>query len=493
MKACRKSSALRRCVLETLESRQMFAAGALDPTFSLDGKATVNFGGAPGVAADVAVQSDGKTVVAGTVTFTISNGARINRFAVARFNLNGTLDTTFGPSRNGSITFGVGDRGDASASSLATDLLGNIIVAGTASTSSGSQFAVARLLSTGLLDKSFDGDGKRTIRIKDQSQAEDVTVQADGKIVVVGGDKNGGDFDFAVARLNPLDGSLDPTFDGDGKRIIGLGANETARAVAIDYTGVPGINPNFGKIILAGHRFGPEYAVVRLTGEGALDNTFDRDGSFIGKIPGFSSVRINGVVIQPNGKTVLAGNALSGTVSLDTNAPAALDMTMILARHNTNGSIDNSFGADGNGVAKIDFGGVDKGGDVIVSTSGGLVLAGTTNGKFALAALTRDGKIDTTFGTGGKVVTDFAADGTADLVRMARGNSRRIVVAGGNNFKTARYLDVGANVLGGTININTLNVLSADPGNPPPGPVILSGTAPSKLTVAGRIFSQVLI
>src|SRR6187551_3638742 len=56
--------------LETLEPRRMFAAGALDPSFSFDGKATVNFGGAPAVAADVAVQADGKAVVAGTVTFT---------------------------------------------------------------------------------------------------------------------------------------------------------------------------------------------------------------------------------------------------------------------------------------------------------------------------------------------------------------------------------------------------------------------------------------
>src|SRR5205823_227076 len=147
--------------------------------------------------------------------------------------------------------------------------------------------------------------------------ANDVTVQADGKIVVVGGDLNGGglfssaDYDFAIARLNP-DGSLDKAFAGSGKRIIGLGASEDALAVAIDYTGIPGINPNFGKIILAGFRFGPEYPLVRLNGDGALDKTFDNDGSFIGKVPGASSVSINAVAIQPNGRIVLAGSALRG-------------------------------------------------------------------------------------------------------------------------------------------------------------------------------------
>src|SRR5207253_10985108 len=138
-----------------------------------------------------------------------------------------------------------------------------------------------------------------------------------------------------------------------------------------------------------------------------------------------------------------------------------LETSMILTRHNTDGAVDRSFGPDGNGVVHVDFGGVDKGGDVMVSARGGLILAGTTNGEFALAGLTRDGRIDTSFGTAGKVVTDFAADGTADRVRMAQGNGRRIVVAGGDRFKTARYLDLGANVLGGlTIGINTLPVLT---------------------------------
>ena len=467
------SDAMRTSIVEPLESRQMFAAGALDPSFSFDGKATVNFGGAPAVAADVAVQADGKAVVAGTVTFTTRDGGTINRFAVARFNLDGTLDRTFGPSRSGTTTFGVGDRGDASASSLAIDLIGNIAVAGTAATSSGKQFAVARLLPNGLPDTSFDGDGKRTIRIKDQSSAEDVAIGADGKIVVAGGDRNGGDYDFAVARLR-LDGSLDPTFDRDGKRIIGLGANEIARAVTIDYTGTPGINPNFGKIILAGHRFGPEYAIVRLSGQGALDGTFDGNGSFIGKIPGRSSVRINGLVIQPDEKIVLAGDALSGSTSLDTNNnTAAFDTSMILVRHNVNGSIDRSFGAGGNGVAVVDFGGLERGGDVINAANGGLILAGTTSGKYALAGLTRDGRIDTTFGAGGKVVTDFAADGTADLVRMAGGKDNRVVVVGGARFKTARYLDFGA---------------------ASPGAANLNLTARSRNTaLAGRIFSDLQI
>src|SRR5438477_96510 len=119
------------------------------------------------------------------------------------------------------------------------------------------------LMSAGALDPSFSADGKATVNFGSlPAVSADGEVQGGGKIVVVGGDLNGGglfssaDYDFAIARLNP-DGSLDKAFAGSGKRIIGLGASEDARAVAIDYTGIPGINPNFGKIILAGHRFGP--------------------------------------------------------------------------------------------------------------------------------------------------------------------------------------------------------------------------------------------
>jgi hypothetical protein len=198
-------------------------------------------------------------------------------------------------------------------------------------------------------------------------------------------------------------------------------------------------------------------------------------------------------VIQQSGKIVLAGNALSGTSSLDNNEPATFETSMILARHNTNGSRDKSFGPDGDGVARVDFGGLDQGGDVIVSSSGGLVLAGTTNGKFALSGLTRDGRIDASFGANGKVVTDFLADGTTDLVRMATRN-RRIVVTGGDRFKTARYFDAGAGILTTTnIDPGSLPQLS-DPNNPtPPGPVLLIGTAPSKPASGGRIFSELKI
>src|SRR5262245_25129798 len=117
----------RSTTFELLESRQMFSAGALDPSFSLDGKATMNFGaGVTAIATDAAVQSDGKTVVVGFVDL----GGGTRRFAAARFNFDGSPDTTFGTSGNGTFITAVGDIGDARARAVAIQPDGKIVIAG---------------------------------------------------------------------------------------------------------------------------------------------------------------------------------------------------------------------------------------------------------------------------------------------------------------------------------------------------------------------------
>jgi hypothetical protein len=190
---------------------------------------------------------------------------------------------------------------------------------------------------------------------------------------------------------------------------------------------------------------------------------------------------------------VVAGHAIDLKSSLDSNTPSTLKRSIALARHNTNGKIDTGFGGQGNGAAFIEFGGEQIGGDVIRSANGGLVVAGTTNGKFALAGLTSDGMLDSKFGTGGKVVTDFGADGTARLVRMSAASGKRIAVTGGELFKTARYLDFGAADPGLKFDPNALDQ-SLDPGGSSGGPVILSGTALAPAaSVTARVFSQVQI
>jgi uncharacterized delta-60 repeat protein len=484
------------CAFEALESRQMFAGGALDTGFSGDGLATLNVPGASVVSSDVAVQADGKTVVVGTAEFRHPSSI-IRRIIVARFNLDGSIDTTFGPAKNGMNIFGVGPKNSDFGNAVSIGLDGKIVVAGEAWMNRGSfsgDFAVARLLPDGTLDTSFDNDGVRTVRVKGDSRANDVVVLPDGKILIAGEDINGGgllsiaDFDFAVARLN-IDGSLDQTFAGGGKRIIGLGDEEFARAVAIDFTGIPGVNPNFGKIYLAGERTDfdgrNEYAIVRLTADGVIDNTFDKDGKVVGKFPGYSDAFLGGVTVQSNGKVVVTGHA---TDDKGSNTPVTV------ARFNTSGLIDKTFGLEGSGVAYIDFGGNDRGSDVIRSLTGGFIVGGTSDGKFALASVTKDGLLDTRFEGDGMVVTDFAPNVSGFRVGLASAAGRRIVVTGGHGFRTARYLDIGA-FTSGTKNIdpNSLPVLTPLSGSQPNGPVLLIGTKPSSPIGSQRIFSDLRI
>ena len=446
MKRTAKPSALNRCILETLESRQMMAGGTLDTTFSLDGKATVRFDGAQGFAQDAAVQADGKTVVVG---YTIVNGSSLTRFALARFNVDGTLDNTFGPDHTGKVLTQVTSGNLDMASAVAIQPDGRIVVVGSAGRFGGdfsSAFAVARYMPDGSLDRSFDLDGKLAFKVKGNSYAEDVALQRDGKIVIAGSDYNGGligaNHDFAVARLNPS-GSLDGTFGGgSGKRLIAMGEDEYARAVAIDYSGTRSSNPNFGKIVLAGDLQGSgrrEFAMARLNRNGTSDSTFDGNGQLAGKFRGYSKAFVRGLTIQPSGKYVIAGHAIDNSSTDDT--PIAL------ARYNADGTIDASFGISGSGAAIIDFGGADHGDDVVQTADGGLVVAGTSSGRFALAKLSANGALNTTFGSGGKVITDFAPDGTASNVRLAKSAGTQLVVTGGSLFKTARYRENGGTLI----------------------------------------------
>jgi uncharacterized delta-60 repeat protein len=498
MKRQRPSCALHASIFEPLESRQMFAAGAPDPGFGFgSGKSGI---GLPGraTAEDVAVQADGKTVVVGSISETADIKGN-SSVVVARFNADGTVDRTFGRLGGGFIILHFSALGKDQGKAVAIQRDGNIVVVGTANLETDRatpKFAVTRLLPNGSVDRSF---GLRKFTVKGASFAEDVAIQPDGKIVVVGSDFNGGIFnannDFAIARLN-RDGSLDKSFAGDGTEIIGMGEHERAFAVDIDTNGSPATNRHFGKIVLAGNRTDGDglhqYAVARLNRNGSLDESFDFDGSLVAKFPGYSKAFVNGVTIQPDSKIVVAGHAIDGTSTDDT--PIAV------ARHRTSGRIDSTFGAGSNGAAYIDFGADDVGGDVMLS-SGGLIVAGSTNNDFALASLTKDGLLDTRFGTQGKVVTDLGIGRTVNLVAMAASPNKRIVVTGGNTFGliAARYLDFGGFVASDKAKGPHLQLEAKPSGSLIVNPTGLSessiqmGSATAVLTAPLRIFSQVRI
>lgn len=423
---------------EKLEDRRLLAAGALDPSFSGDGKATINIGGKVVMQTDdVAVQSDGKTVIVGQARSTPSS--QTFKFAVARLNLDGSPDTTFGTNGTGIVTTNVGDKNFDTPSAVAIQGDGKIVVVGFSQVgtlvSSPTRFGVARFNTNGTLDKTFDGDGKRTIDFR--GYAEDVIIQRVAttkgiveKIVVVGTNDDGTIFtptnNFAIARLNP-DGKLDTTFSGDGKNQFGLGSDsESAQAVAID---------SAGRIVLGGYS-GKKFALMRVLGSNGAKDTSFLDPA-ITAFPGQTFSYIEDLLIQSGNRIVAAGR-----VSIGGN------LNFALARYNADGKRDLKFGGTSNGLVVTDFGGNDQAFGLIQSADGGLIVAGSSNGRFALASYTADGVPRTTFGAGGKLITDFpAGSGSGGAAGIAKGPGRRFVVAGGTPFRAARYLDTGANVV----------------------------------------------
>jgi uncharacterized delta-60 repeat protein len=206
--ATRSKSRGHRLRLESLEDRTNPGAGALDLTFGGDGKVTTAIGLSHDYASSMAIQADGKIVLAGAS----KNGSYVD-FALARYNADGSLDTSF--DGDGKLTTPIGSSDD-DVYCVAIQADGKIVAAGYSYNGSNNIFALARYNPDGRLDTSFDGDGKLTTPIGSSSgYARSVAIQADGKIVAAGYAWNGTYDDFAIARYN-ADGSLDTSFDGDG-------------------------------------------------------------------------------------------------------------------------------------------------------------------------------------------------------------------------------------------------------------------------------------
>jgi uncharacterized delta-60 repeat protein len=434
---------------EPLERREMFSAGALDTSFSVDGKATLDFFPPIGInvdAHDVAVQGDGKTVVVGTT----SDG----RFALARANFDGTPDTTFGAQHLGSVITQIAGptKDDAAAVTIQGD--GKIVVVGH-TVEALPRMIIARYLPSGALDPSFNGNGIEVTRAGARSvEATAVSIDANNRIVVAG---TSTEFDsqtnMFAARFN-TNGSLDTTFGGDGigTNIIQFPESAECRAMAIDRNGgSASANPFFGTIVLVGREVGSTQSAMtigRLTPDGWFDTRLEGNGRRT--FTAGSSVDINeanGVVIQSGGRIVVAGD-VGGFSS------AGKATFMALVRFRSNGTIDSSFGG-GTSPVLNKFGFDNQANDIIQSDDGSLIVGGYTgqtnfNGvhtsQFAVAKYSADGVLDTTFGTNGVTLTDFTSSGVTDasVARLAAGPGLRFVAAGGTAFATARYLDTGA-------------------------------------------------
>jgi uncharacterized delta-60 repeat protein len=445
---------------QPITSCTSISAGCLDTTFGGTGLVTTDTGGdnlPPNSHDDEGqvplIEHDGsvdKIVVAGFGDDPASVvGTYIYDVTVVRYNLDGTLDTTFGA---GGIARAVmpnaGVAGPVSGAALQPD--GKIVVTGFVG------FIVVRFNSDGTLDSTFGSGGMVTIQppktghTQSYSQAYGLALQSDGKIVVSG--YLGGY--AAVVRLNS-DGTLDNTFGSGGEVIMKSGV--VGRTLAIQNLTVGG---NTEQFILAA---GDDFSMMRLGPGGSLDPTFGPNGN--GQVTaGFcgSPSRAFAITFDASGNIVLAGYA-EGFNSTTTPKWAVVRFT-------AGGILDTTFGSFGAslpGKTAFDFLGGEgiAEGVAVQPADGKIVVSGwfwdpdtstTLKSYMGVARLNSDGTLDTSFGTGGVVGTDFGTEndyGAGVVLQPDGTNPPKILVTGsgappapgttntynGNYFGTARY------------------------------------------------------
>ncbi len=329
--------------------------GGLDATFSGDGMLSVALGSSTDIANSVALQPDGKIIVVGSSTiFDVELGFLRTVFAVARFNADGTADTLFSDTGSGNLTTAIGSS-DSSSAGVVLQPDGKILLFG----NSGRDFALVRYNVDGSLDTSFSGDGKLTTAIGVSTSAASAALQTDEKIVVAGtyyvngfdglvlvrynidgsldssfsgggivtngsmsatslalqtdgkivvaGSSYGGD--FALQRYN-IDGSLDTSFSGDGMVITTLpSSSDYANSVKLQ---------SDGKIVVAGSS-GNTFAVFRYNADGSLDTTFDADSTvdaFVSYIENAAPIALDSSVVISDAELNAAGNYGGSSIAL---------------------------------------------------------------------------------------------------------------------------------------------------------------------------------
>jgi uncharacterized delta-60 repeat protein len=430
------------------------AGGDLDPTFGTGGQVMTDFNRSTDIAFAVALQPDGKYVVVGT-TYT-NNDYSGEDFAIARYNTDGTLDTTFGV--NGKVTTDFPNLA-AVASSVVVQPDGKILVAGGAFPTFTflGDFKLVRYNPDGSLDTSFGSGGIVTTSFPGQgSYAFALVLQSDGKIIAAGTDfvnfsnEDNSNTDFALERYNP-DGTPDTTFGNGGQVTTDFdGFNDDVFSILVQ--------PD-GKLVAVGSAKNPatfyDFAAVRYLANGTIDTTFGVAGKVRTDFGHADFDQARSAALQPDGKIVAAGTTIFNN---------GLSEPFAVARYNTNGTLDTTFDSDGK--LQIDFGSFDQTAyKVLLQPDGKIITVGYPNTEssdsdFLLARCNPNGSLDSSFGVGGKVRTSFGDlnGGAYGAVLQPDG---KIVVVGFQATATDRFAEFAlARYLGSASSLALTSALS---------------------------------
>jgi uncharacterized delta-60 repeat protein len=414
------------CLLTTA----ILLATAATPVFAQDGAYIVEQWAGRYLAVKIQ-PGDQKIVSAGDLTISYPDTTTETRMTIARYDSLGNRDNTYGiggpsiPPLSGLSAPALGASHE-SGWNLVFQPNGKAVVSGSASASS--SFAVARFNTDGTLDSGFGSGGWNSLDVRagDLNAARGVGLQSNGKIIAAGiSFTTGFTTDPAeVARFTAA-GVLDSGKGGFGQVVQGKAIGYT-----LDTFGPTLSHSDFAdliiqpddKLVAVGSVSG-SLIVVRYTASGTLDRTFNGNGYSMFLPAGISLAHGLAVALQTDGKIVVAGYC-TGTDGAD---------DLLVARFNTNGTLDTSFGG-GSGYVRLDDGATplsqEIGRDVAIQPDGKFVVVGETKatdgrdiigpGKVLVVRLNANGTLDGTFGTGGsKLGSPLPGTGFHDFWGMA--------------------------------------------------------------------------
>jgi uncharacterized delta-60 repeat protein len=381
-------------------------AGQLDRTFATKGIFLLNSIGQQGGSTRVALQTDGKIVLAAPSGDPQQSN---NGIALVRLNTDGTPDASFGTA--GEVVYGV-DHTVPVGVAIQPD--GKILVGSTsgANADGGGGFALARFNSNGSVDNSFGTGGHLDVIPFGTALSAALALQSDGKILLTGSN--------AVARFDS-NGQLDTSFGTGGLSVLPFFG---AAAIAVQ---------SDGKILIAGaplFDLDTDGIIVRFNPNGTLDKTFGLFGQISsvasGGVFGLGGVAaVSCIVLQADGKFIVAGALTSKLI----NPPGTNRIGFGLIRYNRNGSIDTSFGTAGGILTNFGSNPNATAFALAFQSNGDIIAAGQAGSSLALSRYSSAGKLDPTFGARGIVTTSLGSNASA-ISSLAIQSDGKIVAAG---------------------------------------------------------------
>lgn len=426
-----KSTLFLGLFMSLLRSPSISQSGVLDVTFGKKGKVVSNLSDSYSRAFSVLVQPDQKILAAGDA---VINNAFV--FALTRYNIDGTPDASFG---NGGKVFTSFNTVASSVRSMVIQTDGKIVAAGQLQVTSSTdiQFGLARYNTNGSIDSSFGMNGKVITKFGNgyNGLPGKIVIKPDGGFIVAGSKDSGflstEKQDIALVQYKP-NGILDSAFGLNGIVITDiLNRNEQCYSLAVQED---------GKIVAGGSSAVPNtatlaFTAIRYYSNGIVDSSFGTEGHVFSNIDS-SSCRGSSLLIQPDGKIIIAG---------DINDVGREDFGMV--RFTSDGIPDSTFGENGKAITPM-----SKSNDpqnyintAYLQPDGKILLAGIASpdylgGDFVLLRYNTDGSLDNTFGRRGIIKTDFA-NGVDFCSALAVQQDGKIVLAGSAKADTANNTD----------------------------------------------------